>query len=57
MEDKIAKALEYYTFKSEEIWSFINTNSDLTVDKIIESGEELSILESKILALEIAKVS
>ena len=55
MDEKIDKALEYYTFKSKEIKDFINTSSNLTVEQIIESGEELSILEYKITALEVAK--
>jgi hypothetical protein len=57
MKTKIDKAIEYYTFKSEEILNFINSNNNLTVEQIIEKGEELSILESKITALEVAKVS
>ncbi|WP_170064477.1 hypothetical protein [Polaribacter glomeratus] len=57
MKTKIDKAIEYYTFKSEEILNFINSNDNLTVEQIIEKGEELSILESKITALEVAKVS
>jgi hypothetical protein len=57
MKSKIDKAIEYYIFKSEEIIKFINSNSNLTVEQIIEKGEELSILESKITALEVAKVS
>ncbi|MGK0325617.1 MAG: hypothetical protein ACJA2M_002245 [Polaribacter sp.] len=55
MENKIDKAIEYYTFKSKEILDFINLNKNLTVEKIIESGEELSALEYKITALEVAK--
>ena len=55
MDKKIDKAIEYYTFKSKEIKDFINTSTNLTVDQIIESGEELSILEYKITALEVAK--
>jgi hypothetical protein len=57
MKSKIDKAIEYYIFKSEEIIKFINSNSNLTVEQIIEKGEELSILESKITALEVAKIS
>ena len=34
---------------------FINSSNNLTVDQIIESGEELAILEYKITALEVAK--
>ena len=55
MKNKIDKAIEYYTFKSKEILDFINSNQNLTVEKIIESGEELSALEYKITALEVAK--
>ena len=53
--DKIEKALEYYTFKSNEMKDFVNSSRDLTVEQIIEFGEELSILEYKITALEVAK--
>tara|TARA_B100000795_G_scaffold209744_1_gene163311 strand:- start:4176 stop:4349 length:174 start_codon:yes stop_codon:yes gene_type:complete len=55
MKNKIDKAIEYYTFKSKEILDFINSNKSLTVEKIIESGDELSTLEYKITALEVAK--
>ena len=55
MEDKIEIAIDYYTFKSEELLDFVNFNKDLTVDQIIESGHELAILEHKITALEVAK--
>jgi hypothetical protein len=57
MKSKIDKAIEYYIFKSEEIRNFINSNSNLTVEQIIEKGDELAVLESKITALEVAKVS
>lgn len=55
MQDKIDKAIEYYTFKSKEIRDFVNSSTNLSIEKIIESGEELSILEYKITALEVAK--
>ena len=55
MKDKIDTAIEYYTFKSKELITFVNSNNNLTVDKIIECGEELAILEHKITALEVAK--
>jgi hypothetical protein len=55
MKNKIDKAIEYYTFKSKEISNFINSSKNLTVEKIIESGEDLSALEYKITALEVAK--
>lgn len=57
MENKITKTLEYYNFKSKEILNFINSNNNLTVEQIIESGAELAVLESKITALEVANES
>jgi hypothetical protein len=35
----------------------VNSSKDLTIEQIIEFGEELSILEYKITALEVAKES
>ena len=55
MQGKIDKAIEYYTFKSNELLTYVNSNQNLTIDKIIECGEELAILEHKITALEVAK--
>ncbi len=55
MDEKINKAIEYYTFKSNEIQTFVNSKNNLSVEKIIECGEELLILENKITALEVAK--
>mgnify|MGYP000235818043 CR=1 FL=1 len=55
MKNKIETTIEYYAFKSKELLDFVNSNKNLTVDKIIECGEELSILEHKITALEVAK--
>lgn len=52
---QIDKAIEYYTFKSNELLNFVNSNNDLSVDKIIEIGSELAVLENKITALEVAK--
>lgn len=57
MENKITKTLEYYNFKSKEILNFINSNNNLTVEQIIESGADLAVLESKITALEVANES
>jgi hypothetical protein len=54
---KIDKALDYYNFKSRQIRDFVNSSKDLTVEQIIEFGEELAILEYKITALEVAKES
>jgi hypothetical protein len=57
LEDKIEKALEYYTFKSTELKDFVNSSKDLTVEQIVDFGEELAVLEYKITALEVAKES
>lgn len=57
MATKIDKAIEYYTFKSKKILDYINSSNSLTVDEIIENGQELAILEYKITALEVAKAS
>lgn len=55
MKDKIEIAIEYYNFKRKEIVDCINEASNLSVEQIIEKGQELSILEYKITALEVAK--
>ena len=55
MTDKIQETLEYYFVKRKEIFDFVNSNNNLTAEEIIESGEEMSILENKITALQIAK--
>ena len=55
MRGKIEKAIEYYTFKSNELKEFVNSSNNLSIEKIIECGEELAILEHKITALEVAK--
>lgn len=57
MADKIDKAIKYYTIKSEEIINHINSSKNLTAEEIIQKAEELSILEYKLTALEVAKVS
>jgi hypothetical protein len=57
MADKIDKAIKYYTIKSEEIINEINSSTNLTAEEIIQKAEELSILEYKLTALEVAKVS
>ena len=54
LEKKKKKALEYYTFKSKEMRDFVNSSKDLTVEQIVEFGEELAVLEYKITALEVA---
>lgn len=53
--DKIDNTIEYYNVKVKEILNFMNSNNDLTIEQIISHGEQLSILEYKITALEIAK--
>ena len=55
MDVKIDKTLEYYYYKRNKILDMINTKTDLTPDQIIEYGEEMSILEYKITALQVAK--
>jgi hypothetical protein len=54
MIDKIQEALSYYNFKSLEIKNYMNSNTGLTVDEIIDNAEQLSALEYKITALEAA---
>ena len=55
VDDKIQNTLKYYCYKRKEILDFVNGNDDLTADQIIQSGEEMAILEYKITALQIAK--
>jgi hypothetical protein len=52
--DKIEETITYYTFKSKELKDYINTSTDLSVEEIIEKAEELSVLEYKMTALEVA---
>ena len=54
-EKKIDKAIEYYNIKINDILKFMNSNNNLTVEQIIDKGEQLSILEYKMTALEVAK--
>ena len=53
--DKINEALKYYFYKRKGILDYINKNNDLTAEDIIENAEELSILEYKITALQVAQ--
>ncbi|WP_198295213.1 MULTISPECIES: hypothetical protein [unclassified Winogradskyella] len=55
MVNKINEALEYYKIKQEEILNIINKRSNLSVDEIIKYGEEMSVIENKMTALEVAK--
>jgi hypothetical protein len=54
-ENKIDRTINYYNVKINRIVKLINSNSNLSVDQIIQFGEELSILEYKLTALEVAK--
>ena len=54
-DDKIDRTIAYYEVKINEILKFINSNNNLTVEQIIDSGEKLAILEFKMTALEVAK--
>lgn len=54
MDDKINEAIKYYFLKRDGILKYINGKADLTVEEIIENAEELSILEYKITALQVA---
>lgn len=55
MGDKIERTLEYYFVKQKQILTLVNGSKSLSVDDIIDYGEEMSIIENKITALEIAK--
>ncbi|MDA9328180.1 hypothetical protein N9Q96_04580 [Flavobacteriaceae bacterium] len=57
MNNKIEKAIVYYTVKSKEIIEYVNSNNELTAEQIIQSAEELAILEYKLTALEVANAS
>lgn len=54
MDSKINEALKYYFKKRKGIIDFFNDKNDLSVEEIIENAEELSILEYKITALQVA---
>lgn len=54
-DDKINLTMDYYNVKINEIVNFTNSNNNLTVEQIIHNGEQLSILEYKMTALEVAK--
>ena len=57
MTNIIEKAIDYYLVKSKEIVEQVNSNNKLTAEQIIQSAEELAILEYKLTALEVAKAS
>ncbi|MCF7566862.1 hypothetical protein L3X37_00590 [Sabulilitoribacter arenilitoris] len=54
MDNKINEAINYYSYQKESLIKYINENNNLKVEEIIEKAEELSILEYKITALEVA---
>ena len=53
--DKIDKTIAYYNTKISAVLDFVNSSDNLTAEDVIEKGEELSILEYKLTALEVAK--
>ena len=53
-ESKIDKTIAYYNIKVDGIVNFINSNTTLSMEQIIQSGEELTVLEYKLTALEVA---
>lgn len=55
MKDKIDLTIEYYSIKSKELIEKVNNCNNLNADQIISYGEQLSVLENKITALEVAK--
>lgn len=55
MDNKIDEALDYYLSKQKVIVDFVNGNNALGVEEIIEKGEELAVLEYKIIVLQVAK--
>ena len=55
MKDKIDLTIEYYSVKSKELIEKVNNSNNLDADQIINYGEQLSVLENKITALEVAK--
>ncbi|MFD2916890.1 hypothetical protein [Psychroserpens luteus] len=55
MKDQIDRTLEYYKTKEQQILNAVNSNKNLTIDDIIHFGEEASIINYKLTALEIAK--
>ena len=55
MTKKIDKTVAYYMSKRQAILDAVNNSTNLTADQIISYGEEMSILEYKLTALEIAR--
>lgn len=55
MDKKLDTAIEYYSIKQKEILELVNDSSTLSVEDIIRYGEEMSVIENKMIALEVAK--
>lgn len=55
MDKKLDTAIEYYTIKQKEILELVNNSTSLSVEDIIRYGEEMSVIENKMTALEVAK--
>lgn len=55
MDKKLDTAIEYYSIKQKEILDLVNNSSSLSVEDIIRYGEEMSVIENKMTALEVAK--
>ena len=54
-DEKIDRALNYHKSIKQEIVDFVRKSKNLNAYMIISKGEELSEIESKISALEVAK--
>lgn len=54
-ESKIDKTIAYYNIKIDGVVNFINSTTNLSMEQIIQSGQELTVLEHKLTALEVAK--
>jgi len=57
VDDKIEVAIAYYTKKGQQILATVNSKCNLTIDEIIQYGEEMAVIEYKLTALEVAKES
>ena len=55
MDKKLDTAIEYYSIKQKEILELVNGSSTLSVEDIIRYVEEMSVIENKMIALEVAK--
>ncbi len=55
LKDNVDRTLDYYFIKRKQIIDYVNESTGLSADQIIKCGEDLSELEFKITALQIAK--